>query len=79
MKYKCWIMSSVITIEADNIDEAICVSLIYFQSQAPVAVYDTEEKNKIKFPYKSDEVDKILWAMPPEKLKKIYKSILKIE
>jgi hypothetical protein len=53
-------MSSKIEIEADNIDQAICVSMLYFNTTAPIAVYNTKEKNTLSFPYSSAEVDKIL-------------------
>jgi hypothetical protein len=37
-------MSSVIELIAGSKDEAICVSMLYFNSQAPIAVYDCDEK-----------------------------------
>lgn len=73
-KYNTWIMSSKIEILADSVDEAICVSMIYFRSSAPIAVYDCDEKSTLSFPYDSQQVDKILWSMW-DKLKESYKSI----
>ena len=67
-------MSNVIEIEAEDIDEAICVSMLYFQTQAPIAVYDTEEKASLSFPYNVEKVDEILsniW----ERLRDVYASI----
>lgn len=75
MKYKTWIMSNVIELEADNINQAICLSVLYFQTNAPIAVYDTEEKSTLKFPYNSDEVDNILKWLWTEKLKKYFYSV----
>lgn len=76
--YKTWIMSSLIEIDADSKDEAICVSMLYFRSQAPIAVYDCDEVSNLKFPYDASEVDKVLWWMW-ERIKDSYKSIKKIK
>jgi len=71
-------MSSVIELQADSKDEAICISMLYFNSQAPIPVYDCDELSNLKFPYDSDEVDKVLsWMW--KKLKDSYKSIKRIK
>lgn len=75
--YKTGIMSSLIELQADSKDEAICVSMIYFNSQVPIAVYDCDEVSSLKFPYDANEIDKILsWMW--EKIKESYKSIKKV-
>ena len=56
-------MSSVIELEADNADEATAISLLWFHSQAPIALYDTEERSTLKFPYDSKQVADVLDGM----------------
>lgn len=71
-------MSSLIELEADTKDEAICVSMLYFQSNAPIAVYDCEEESTLTFPYQAEKIDKILsWMW--EKLRTSFKSIKKLK
>lgn len=77
-QYKTWIMSSVIELQADSKDEAMSVSMLYYTSNAPIAVYDCEEIWTLSFPYNTDEVDKILWWMW-ERLRESYRSIKKIK
>ncbi len=74
--YKTWIMSSTIELLADSKDEAISVSMLYFNSHAPIAVYDCEEKSTLNFPYNAWDVNKILsWMW--ERLKDSFRSIKK--
>lgn len=75
--YNTGIMSSKIELLADSKDEAIAVSILYYMSNAPIAVYDCDEESTLSFPYNPLEVDKILWWMW-DKLKESYASIKKI-
>jgi hypothetical protein len=52
--------------------------MLYFNSQAPIAVYDCDEKWTLQFPYSPEEVDKILWWMW-ERLKVSFHSIHKVQ
>lgn len=70
MKYKLWVMSSVIELEADDIDEAKVIAMVYYKSNAPIAVYNTKEEAKINFPYNTNQV--------MEKLQSIWKRWIKI-
>ncbi len=74
MKYKLWVMSSIIELEANNIDEAICVGLLHYQQNIPIAVYDTDEKASILFPYDDKKVDEVLSNMW-DRIKESYNSI----
>jgi len=53
-------MSSKIELEADNIDAAKSIAMIYYQSNAPIAVYNSEEESYLNFPYNVESVEKIL-------------------
>lgn len=53
-------MSSRITLEAQNVDQAVAVSLLYFMTNAPIAVFVTDSSPKLLYPYDSAEVEKVL-------------------
>jgi len=76
-KYKTWMMSQVIELECNSADEAIAISLLYFQASAPIAIYEWEKDLSIitKFPYDAKEIDKILSSMWPERIRECYNSI----
>lgn len=71
-------MSSKIELEADNIDDAKAISMIYYQSNAPIAVYNSEEKSSLNFPYNVEKVEKILDTLGTEKIKEIFSTIKKL-
>lgn len=71
-------MSNRITLEAQNVDQAVAVSLLYFMTAAPIAVFVTDASPKLMYPYDAEEVDKVLESMGKENLRESYKSIKKI-
>lgn len=73
MRYETWIMSKKISVECENVDQAICITLMVLMSQAPVAVYNSKEKPTIVFPYDHKRVGEILDSMD---IKKAYGTIL---
>lgn len=68
-------MSSKIELEADNIDEAKCMAMVYFHTNAPIAVYNSTEESSLSFPYQIEKVENILDAIPKKKIKKIFSTI----
>lgn len=47
-KYKVGVMSNVWEIEAENADIAVASTMIWLQSGAPVAIYDSEETSQFQ-------------------------------
>ena len=70
MKYEIGVMISKIELEADNIDEAQCIWMVYFQTNAPIAVYNSTEKSSVSFAHKIEKVEKILNEIWKKKNKK---------
>lgn len=59
-------MSTVIEVHANSVDEAIALSLLYLNTNAPIVVYSEIENTEIKtldFPYSSDKIEKVLDCM----------------
>ena len=71
-------MSNRITLEAQNVDQAVAVSLLYFMTSAPIAVFVTDASPKLIFPYDVKEVDKVLESMGTDNLREARKSIKKM-
>lgn len=68
-------MSSRISVDTENVDQAVAIGLLYYQTSAPIAVYVTDASPKLLYPYDAGEVGKVLESMGTDKLYEAYKSI----
>lgn len=74
--YECLVNNKTWTIECDNIDQAIALSLLYTQKPYMIAVYNKEdEKATLKFPYQMKRLTRFLAQMDSNERLRMYATI----